>query len=124
RFCCCLLSRPAPPPQADAKEGCAQQSQARGLWNHGGSINEAGYGCQMCSIPAVSPGRRMLGPRPGERNEQEELAEFLEGVDMVQFVKAELWPPSDQLRPPSKEERERRAAALVDKAFGRTDGRR
>jgi len=63
--------------------------------------------------------RRMLGPRPGERDEQEEWAEFLEGVDMVQFVKAELWPPSDQLSPLSKEERERRAAELVDRAFGR-----
>src|SRR5215471_6286493 len=56
--------------------------------------------------------RRMLGPRPGERDEQEEWAEFLEGVDMVQFVKAELWPLS-------KEERERRAAELVYRAFGR-----
>src|SRR5262249_59301864 len=68
--------------------------------------------------------RRMLGPRPGERDEQEEWAEFLEGVDMVQFVKAELWPPSDQLWPPSKEDRERCAAGLIDKAFGRVDGRR
>jgi hypothetical protein len=64
--------------------------------------------------------RRMLGPRPGERDEQEEWAEFLEGVDMVQFVNAELWPPSDQLSPRSKEERERRAAELVDKITSRS----
>ena len=57
--------------------------------------------------------RRMLGPRPGERDEQEEWAEFLEGVDMVQFVKDELWPASE-------EERERRAREMVAKALGRT----
>src|SRR5262250_2094471 len=51
--------------------------------------------------------RRILGPRPGERNEQEEWAEFLDGLDLVQFVKDELWPPSaDELE--SIEARERR----------------
>src|SRR5215471_12062370 len=53
--------------------------------------------------------RRMLGPRPGERDEQEEWAEFLEGVDIGQFVKDELWPPSE-------EERERQAQEMVAKA--------
>lgn len=47
--------------------------------------------------------RRMLGPLPGERDEREEWAEFLDGLDLVQFIKDALWPPS-------KEECKRRAA--------------
>ena len=57
--------------------------------------------------------RRMLGPRPGERDEQEEWAEFLDGLDLVQFIKDALWPPS-------KNEWERRAREIVDEAFRRT----
>ena len=57
--------------------------------------------------------RRMLGPRPGERSAQEAWDEFLDGLDLVQFIKDALWPRS-------KEERERRVAELFEKVFGKT----
>jgi len=57
--------------QAETKKGCAQEGDARGLWNwvgrgqQRGRMDDAGYYREAWRLPLVSPGFVTLISRPG-----------------------------------------------------------